>query len=103
MFRIIDLHLREWVGSAYRKPLLLRGARQVGKTFAVRKVSNAFTKFVEINFEETPQLRKIFDEEKDLDPARIIRCRPRVGGDPSMWQGRCTASNGSPPTRGRQL
>ncbi len=73
MFRLIDLHLREWIGSAYRKPLLLRGARQVGKTFAVRKVGEAFTQFVEINFEETPQLRKIFDEEKDLDPVRIIR------------------------------
>ncbi len=30
-------------------------------------------------------------------------CRPRAGGDPSMWQDRCTASNGSPPARGRQL
>lgn len=73
MFRIIDLHLKQWKMSSIRKPLLLRGARQVGKTFAVRKLGQSFKQFIEINFEETPHLKKIFGDELDLDPARIIR------------------------------
>lgn len=73
MYRFIDLHLEEWVSSEGRKPLLLRGARQVGKTFAVRKLGAGFESYAEANFEENPRLKKIFDDEKDLDPYRIIR------------------------------
>ena len=35
MKHIIDHALRQWKNDKYRKPLLLRGARQVGKTFAI--------------------------------------------------------------------
>lgn len=73
MYRFIDLYLKNWVNELGRKPLLLRGARQVGKTFAVRKLGATFEKFVEINFEDNPALKKIFDDDKDLNPQRIIR------------------------------
>lgn len=73
MFRFIDLHLKRWASSKNRKSLLLRGARQVGKTFAVRKLGSNFEHYIEINFEETPQLRNIFNEKENLDPHRIIR------------------------------
>lgn len=73
MYRFIDLYLQSWATQSGRKPLLLRGARQVGKTFAVRKLGANFERFVEINFEENPRLKKIFDDDKDLDPYRIIR------------------------------
>ena len=36
MKRIIDHYLSHWMSSTRRKPLLLRGARQVGKTYAAR-------------------------------------------------------------------
>ena len=36
MKRLIDHHLRQWKESPLRKSLLLRGARQVGKTYAVK-------------------------------------------------------------------
>ena len=53
-------------------PLLLRGARGVGKTYAVRELAKLFDSFLEINFEfEGAALKGIF--EKDLDPERIIR------------------------------
>ncbi len=71
MKRIIDQHLLSWKDSPYRKPLLLRGARQVGKTHAVRQLGNAFDNFVEINFESDKNLRTLFD--LDLNPERIIR------------------------------
>ncbi len=54
----------------FREPLLLRGARQVGKTCAVRKLGNKFKYFVEINFERLQGAASIF--EKDLAPEKII-------------------------------
>jgi len=49
--RKIDLSLQQWSSEKLRKPLMLRGARQVGKTTAVRNLGKRFTNFVEINFE----------------------------------------------------
>lgn len=69
--RLIDFHLDKWKTDTYRKPLLLRGARQVGKTYAVRRLGQKFRYFVEINFEQLRDAIAIF--EKDLVPERIIR------------------------------
>jgi uncharacterized protein len=63
--------LLTWKDQKRRKPLLLRGARQVGKTHLVRKLGEHFEHFVELNFESTPQLKTSF--EKDLDPSRLVR------------------------------
>ncbi len=68
--RIIDLHLEKWKSDPFRKPLLLRGARQVGKTYAVRRLGAQFKFFVELNFERLEQAASIF--EKDLDPERLL-------------------------------
>jgi predicted AAA+ superfamily ATPase len=68
--RIIDFHLDKWKTYQFRKPLLLRGARQVGKTYAVRRLGEQFKFFVEVNFEQLKEAASIF--EKDLDPERII-------------------------------
>ncbi len=73
MNRFIDTDLKRWAADPARKPLLLRGARQVGKTFAVRQLGASFDRYVEVNFEEYPRLKKIFDDNKDLDPFRIVR------------------------------
>ncbi len=71
MKRLIDYHLSEWVHDPDRKPLLLRGARQVGKTHAVRTLGKTFTHFVQLNFEEQKEAAVIF--ERDLDAKRIMR------------------------------
>ncbi len=71
MNRFIDLYLHKWKADPYRKPLLLRGARQVGKTFAIRKLGEHYDHFVEINFESQPEAKMVF--EKNLDPERIVR------------------------------
>lgn len=71
MKRFIYQYLKNWMKSERRKPLLLRGARQVGKTHAARKLGESFTHFVEVNFEYQPQLCQIF--KKDLDPHRITK------------------------------
>jgi predicted AAA+ superfamily ATPase len=49
--RHIDNELLAWKNSINRKPLLLRGARQVGKSSSVRELAKSFENFVEINFE----------------------------------------------------
>ena len=49
--RRIDIDLLEWMEAEDRKPLVLRGARQVGKSSAVRELSKKFAHFLEINFE----------------------------------------------------
>ncbi len=69
--RVIDFHLDRWKTDPYRKPLLLRGARQVGKTYAVRRLGQEFEYFVEVNFEQLEEAVSIF--EKDLVPERLIR------------------------------
>ncbi len=69
--RIVDFFLLEWKNEEYqRKPLLLRGARQVGKTHAARALGKTFTNFVEVNLETDEAARKIISQ--DLDPKRII-------------------------------
>ena len=70
MKRIIDHYLKQWMHNPYRKPLLLRGARQVGKTHAARELGKLYPDFVEINLEKIPNPHLIF--EKDLEPERIL-------------------------------
>ena len=70
MKRIIDSYLLSWKHDAHRQPLLLRGARQVGKTFAVRELGNTYPEFVEINLESMRRAHAAFD--KDLEPAAIL-------------------------------
>ena len=69
MRRNIDHSLIEWKTSKQRKALLLRGARQVGKTFSVRVLGQSFKYFLEVNFEEDRVVKKIF--EGSLDPFHL--------------------------------
>jgi uncharacterized protein len=72
MKRLIDYHLLDWKDDKHRKPLLLRGARQVGKTHAVQELGrSSFPTFVEVNLELFKEAHVIF--EKDLHPERIVR------------------------------
>lgn len=78
MKRLIDYYLMEWKKSPYRKSLLLRGARQVGKTYSVRQLGKTYTSFVEINFEITTSAKDVF--EYDLEPDRIISALSLIVG-----------------------
>ena len=52
MKRNIDIELLKWKKTSQRKVLLIRGTRQIGKTYAIRKLGETFKHFIEINFEE---------------------------------------------------
>ncbi len=73
MKRIVDAYLHQWKEEANRKPLLLRGARQVGKTHSIRSLGATFDHFIEINFERDQRASHIFDDDKNLDPKRILQ------------------------------
>ena len=72
MKRAIEKELIAWKTKPERKPLLLRGARQVGKTYIVQKFGEEyFDSIVTINFEEMKEIRKAF--EGDLTPSFTLR------------------------------
>lgn len=72
MKRMIDFFLQEWKNEPHnRKPLVLRGARQVGKTHAVRAIGKTFPYFVEVNVELDQGAQFILRE--DLNPKRIVQ------------------------------
>ncbi|MCU0329269.1 MAG: AAA family ATPase [Chitinophagales bacterium] len=60
--RKIDKVLLDWKNSDDRKPLMLRGARQVGKSSAIRHLAKQFEFFVEVNFDLNPDYAAIFQE-----------------------------------------
>ena len=64
--RPIDALLLEWKNSAVRKPLLLRGARQVGKSWAVEHLGETFDYFIEVNFEKRPDMLDVFQKIHDV-------------------------------------
>ena len=64
--------LLTWKDAPRRKPLLLRGARQTGKTYLLRAFGRErYAASHYFNFEQTPDLASLFD--RDLDPMRIVR------------------------------
>ena len=67
--RTLDPFLMNWKAENNRKPLLLRGARQVGKSSLVRSLSTLFDHYIEINFEENRTIHRIFDG--DLSPDEL--------------------------------
>ena len=72
MYRIIQEELTRWRNSPARKPLVLKGARQVGKTHILKEwASSSFDQVHYVNFEKTPQIARLFI--KDLDVKRIVK------------------------------
>jgi len=70
MKRDIEKVLKKWKDEKRRYPLLIRGARQVGKSYSVKKFGEEdFENLVEINFEQNPKYKACFDT---LDPQKII-------------------------------
>lgn len=64
--RKIDIELLEWKDATSKKPLLIRGARQVGKSTAIRNLSKHFDYFIEINFDEQQLYQNLFANTSDV-------------------------------------
>ena len=62
--RKIDLFLENWFKDSDKKPLIVKGARQVGKSESIRNfASNFYSNVIEINFIENPEFRNIHYKE----------------------------------------
>lgn len=71
MYREALDNLKKWKESEYRKPLILKGARQVGKTWLMKEFGDSYENgYVYFNFDEEDELKSIFEVNKN--PNRII-------------------------------
>ena len=72
MERKIVLELKKWKESSNRMPLIIHGARQVGKTYTALSFGKEYYKnSIYFNMEDSVEVSKIF--ERDLNPERIIK------------------------------
>ena len=79
MYRKISKFLDEWKASGHRKPLILQGARQVGKTFSVLEFGRTkYDNVAYFNFETTPVLNDTF--EGDISPKTLIPVLSHICG-----------------------
>ena len=77
MFRKIQHFLKQWKENPYRKPLILQGARQVGKTYSVLEFGRIhYENVAYFNFETTPKLSSTFDE--NISPDYLIPILSRI-------------------------
>lgn len=75
--RKIDDYLKEWKNSEERKPLIIKGARQIGKTESIRKFAEEnYTSVIEINFVEEPKYRTIIVDGYGAD--EIVKAFPEL-------------------------
>lgn len=77
MYRKIQKSLREWKNGQYRKPLILQGARQVGKTYALLEFGRTeYENVAYFNFETDERLSKTFEE--NINPSYLIPILSRI-------------------------
>lgn len=78
MYRKVMAYLKNWKESPHRKPLILQGARQVGKTYSVLEFGRSeYENVAYFNFETDPKLIKTFEE--SIDPDYLIPLLSRFG------------------------
>lgn len=65
--RDIDKTFLEWKHETSRKPLLVRGVRQCGKTSSVRNLAKTFKYYVEINLDKNISLHRLFENDINVD------------------------------------
>jgi len=71
MYRKIMKYLENWKNSEYRKPLILQGARQVGKTYSILEFGRTqYENVAYFNFETNPKLSDVFEE--NISPDYLI-------------------------------
>ncbi|MDE7307212.1 MAG: ATP-binding protein [Lachnospiraceae bacterium] len=79
MYRKIINFLESWKESEHRKPLILQGARQVGKTYAILEFGRTYYENVAyFNFETNPKLNITFDE--NISPDYLIPILSHIAG-----------------------
>ena len=80
MYRVAIAELYKWKESRHRKPLIIQGARQVGKTWLMKEFGQScYQHTVYFNFDEEDELKSIFETNKN--PQRIIELLSMIAGE----------------------
>ena len=86
MERKIEKRLREWKNKPRKKPLLMLGCRQVGKTYSIREFLKAnYDSYIEVNLEKQPESRQIFKGSLD---SKVIIDKLIISNEVEMVPGR---------------
>ena len=73
MERTVMMQLKNWKNSQFRKPLILTGARQVGKTYVLKEFGKKeFKNVAYVNCDNNPDVRSLFDEDYDMKKVLMI-------------------------------
>lgn len=81
--RKADEYLQEWADSPRRKPLVLRGARQVGKSTLVRRFGKSFDFLLEVNLERDGTIVQLFETAKSVDSIlEALKIKQRLANFP---------------------
>ena len=79
MYRKVMSFLEEWKDSRHRKPLILQGARQVGKTYSILEFGRIhYENVAYFNFETNPRLNETFEE--NISPEYLIPILSHIAG-----------------------
>ena len=79
MYRKIVNFLENWKESPHRKPLILQGARQVGKTYSILEFGRThYENVAYFNFESNPKLNKTFEE--NISPDYLVPILSHISG-----------------------
>lgn len=85
--RKIDSYLEEWVNNKERKPLIIKGARQVGKTRSILRFAHQhYDNVIEINFIESPKYKHILEDGYAAE--QIVKNITRINPDISFIPGK---------------
>jgi predicted AAA+ superfamily ATPase len=87
--RHIDSYLSDWKTSANRKPLLVRGARQVGKSSAICHLGESFKYFIEVNLEKQQNIKLLFGDNLDVktlcSQISVVYHTPIIAGETLLF------------------
>ena len=79
MYRKISDYLNQWKDSQYRKPLIVQGARQVGKTYAILEFGRQnYDNVAYFNFQTNVSLTSTFDE--NISPSYLLPILAHISG-----------------------
>ncbi len=79
MYRKVSEYLEQWRASKYRKPLIIQGARQVGKTYAILEFGKRhYDNVAHFNFQTSETLAATFAE--NISPAYLLPILSHISG-----------------------
>ena len=92
MYRKIQEKLKEWKNSPFRKPLVVQGARQVGKTYSITEFGEKnYDNVAYFNFQTNTALNRTFEE--NIEPSYLIPILSRLSNQTIIKERTCLSNS----------